>query len=61
MSSFKSVSFVLHLLKKAHNVQVPQLTLKDFKGDVPTFNNCHKRDLLANNGIVGFEKKVMIC
>lgn len=30
-------NFFLHLLKKAHNVQVPQLTLKDFKGGAPTF------------------------
>lgn len=46
-------------LKKACNREVLQLTLKKFKGEGKLFNNSHKREILENNGIVWFEKKLM--
>lgn len=39
-------------LKKAHNIEAPQLTLKNFKGEVKLFSNSHNQEILENNGIV---------
>lgn len=39
-------------LKRAHNTEAPQSTLKNFKGEVKLFNNSQKREILEKNGTV---------